>query len=66
MPADIAQVGRHTLAHPTLPISYQFFTRGEEVSVVHICGRGRKEYTLPVIEARQLWRFLCQKEYEVF
>ena len=62
---DVAQVGRHTLSHPDLPISYEFITRGDVVCVVHICGRCRKEYTVPVVEARQLWRFLRQKEYEV-
>ncbi len=68
MSAVVQQVApTATLAHPTLPVQYDFHPRGEDVAVVHTARRGQQQtYYLPAEEARQLWRNLTAKGYRRF
>lgn len=55
-----------TLTHPKVQTSYDFIERDGEVQVNHRTKYGYDSYTLPVAEARDLWRRLCRKGFERF
>ncbi len=64
--ATLQQVRQYTLIHPISNVCYDFYPRGGEVDVVHQFRARVDRYTVPLEEARLLWRFLTNKGYERF
>lgn len=65
-PASAKPAPCHILTHPSLNIIYTFRVLDDEVQVIHSVGGMRRCYTVPVEEARGLWRRLCAKGYRCF
>ena len=65
---QVYPIERFVLAHSNMRTQYEFLKQDDsgQIIVVHTTGRTRSSYTLPVEEARQLWRSLRAKGYERF